>query len=145
MPDSVEKQSNRRAFLMMFLASTFLIWQVPAMDFLERMSHGTQRLVDIVAVIGGLLWVVALVGLVRFGGRKTGPAETRAALEDELVQANRATAFRVGYFAMLVATTAMFALAMFGDPSPRDVAHIILIAGVVTPMYAFAFLERRNA
>ena len=144
MPDNIEKQSNRRAFLLMFLASTFLIWQVPAMDFLERMSQGTQRAVDIVAVIGGLLWVVALIALMVTGGRKTGSPATRAALEDELVQANRQTAFRTGYFAMLGTTTAMFGVAMFGDPSPRDLVHIILVAGVVTPMYAFAFLERHN-
>lgn len=144
MLDTVEKQSNRRAFLMMFMASAFLAWQVPAMDFFERFAQGTPRTVDIVGLLGGLAWLVALVILFAKGGRKRGTAAERAALEDELVKANRMAAFRVGYFSMLVVAALMLALSLFTETTPNDVAQIILAIGVVAPMYTFAWLERRN-
>ena len=145
MPNETEKLSNRRAFLMMLMASAFLIWQVPAMDYFDGLGETEIRRVDIVGMVGGVAWMIALIALFATGGRKSGSPETRAALEDELVKANRASAVKAGYIVMLGIAALMFALSLFNPVTGRDSAHMVLVAGVVAPMYAFAFLERRNA
>lgn len=145
MTNEVDKLSNRRAFLMMLLASAFLIWQVPSMDYFDGLASGDIQAIDIIGMVGGAIWVTALVILFVTGGRKGGTPEARAALEDELVKDNRARAFKIGYFVMLAIAALMFGLSIFNPVTGRDSAHMVLIAGVVAPMYTFAFLERRNA
>ena len=144
MLDDAEKQSNRRANLIIAMASALLIVQVPSMDVFQGASthdfHFTifGAVLSTISIIGGI-WVVVR------GGNNQGTPATQAALEDELVKANRSTAMHVGYFAMLGATVLLFLLSLFSSPTARDVAHIILVTGVVAPMYTFGFLERRNA
>ena len=145
MPNDVDRLSNRRAFLMMLMASAFLVWQVPGMDYLDNLAGREMRSVDIIGIVGAIVWALALVALFMTGGRKGGSAETRAALEDELVQANRANAFKIGYLVMLGVAALMFGVSLFNPVTGRDSAHMVLVAGVVAPMYTFAFLERRNA
>ena len=67
------------------------------------------------------------------------------ALNDELTQANRKRAFVVGYTAMMLCSGFLFALSLFVPVAGVEAAHLILVVGVVAPLYSFAGLERVGA
>lgn len=147
MSNEVERQSRRRRVLLMIMASGFLVWQIPSMDLFARLADGASPVARAVSLAGLLIWAAGLVFLLsksRYLVRKAS-AQERAALEDELVQANRARAFSAGYWAMLVAAGALFAAHQYWPLSGGDIAQLVLMAGVAVPLYAFAILERVNA
>lgn len=147
MNDEIELRSRQRRVVLMVMASAFLVWQVPYMDAFSGMDSAGPSMLDIVSFVGFIAWAGGLVWLLARGRvlvRRASPA-VRSALEDELVRANRAKAFNVGYVAAVGVAAVMFSLSLFLPVSGTDAAHVILIAGVVTPLYAFAILERINA
>ncbi len=147
MNDETELRSRQRRVVLMVMASAFLAWQVPYMDAFSGMDSAGSSPLDIVSFIGFVAWAGGLVWLLARGRvlvRRASPA-VRSALEDELVRANRAKAFNVGYVAAVGVAAVMFSLSLFLPVSGTDAAHVVLIAGVVTPLYAFAVLERINA
>lgn len=138
--DEVEKLSRRRSRLLMVSAGAFLAWQIPMMD---RVSNWDGSGVQIISLIGFLVWAGALVALLIFG-RTTGVKDKglRAALNDELTQHNRAKAFSTGYWVMLIAAGGLLALAQFQPVSGAEAAHILVVLAVVAPCFRFALLER---
>jgi hypothetical protein len=147
MNDEIESRSVRRRILLMVMASAFLVWQIPGMDFLGEISAENPRASQWAAIAGFLVWAAALVFLL-YSGRvatRTKNAAVAAALEDELVRANRSRAFIIGYFAALAIATIVFTMSLFLPITGRDAAQLILVGAVVIPMYAFAILERVNA
>lgn len=145
MTTAIEKISARRSFLMMFMASAFLIWQVPGMDFIDRLVGGNMRVVDGVALIGALLWIIALLALFWTHRRYRQLSDSQnAALEDELVQDNRRKAISIGYWAMLLVAAVMFVAGLYFPVKGVEAAHMVILAGVAIPLYSFAYLERRH-
>ncbi|MEX2495174.1 MAG: hypothetical protein WD448_03740 [Woeseia sp.] len=147
MNDETELRSRQRRVVLMVMASAFLAWQVPYMDAFSGIEAAGPSALDIVSFVGFIAWAAGLVWLLARGRvlvRRASPA-VRSALEDELVKANRARAFNVGYVAAVGVAAVMFSLSLFLPVSGTDAAHVVLIAGVVTPLYAFAVLERINA
>lgn len=138
----VEKLSRRRRMLMVVFVGSFLTWQVPFMDRYAEIASGSSRLVDLVYVAGFLVWALALIALLRFGRSHARDPEVRAALEDELTQANRAKAFSFGYWAMLMMAAALFGASFYLTFSPQEVAHLMVLTAVAAPLLRFAFLER---
>ena len=133
--------------IMMVMTSAFLIWQVPAMDFFERLAVQTDATTRLISVSGFVIWAVALLAWLmmgRIGTRGASPA-VASALEDELVQSNRARSILWGYVAALVASAVMFGLSMFKPVTGGDAAHLILVVTIVVPVYAFIFLDRDRA
>ena len=147
MNQEVETRSNRRRMILMLMAAAFLVWQVPAMDFFEKMSADTQSLRGLLSGAGFLFWAGGLVFLLASGraARSGQDADVNSALEDELVQANRSKSFVVGYIGTLLAAGVLFALNLVVDMSGRDAAQLIMVIAVVTPMFAFVVLERSVA
>lgn len=147
MHDEIESRSLRRRIILMVMASAFLAWQVPLMDFFGSLAGGSDVLARVVSVAGFLVWAGTLVVLLitgRAAARGTTP-EIMAALQDELVQWNRSRAFSVGYMVTLAASAVMFAASLFWPITGTDAAHLILVTAVVAPIYAFVVLERMNA
>ena len=147
MTSRVEALSRRRQVVLMVMASAFLVWQVPYMDMFAGASGAERSLADMVSLMGFLVWALGLVILL-VSGRTLArelSRENRAALEDELVRWNRSRAFTVGYGVALLTAAVMFAVSVFQPVSGADAAHVILVAAVVAPMYAFVLLERLNA
>ena len=131
----------------MVMASACLVWQVPAMDFFARVSGAAQPVLTGLSLAGVLVWAAWLLYLlVRWRPLLLrGDARVTAALEDELVRANRAKSFSIGYFVALAVAALMFALSLFLPVTGTDAAHVVLVVTVVAPIYAFVVLERINA
>lgn len=147
MQADVEKNSYRRRIILMLMASAFLAWQVPAMDYFERLSASTVTLADGISVAGFLIWGATLMYLLATGRKfvRKNDAAVVAALEDELVRSNRRKAFMCGYIVAMVSAGTLFVASMLLPISGKDAAHIVLVLGVVAPMYTFVYLERANA
>jgi len=147
MPDEIERRSLRRRILLMVMASAFLVWQVPAMDFFDGIAGRENPLFRIASLAGFLVWAAGLVMLFTYGrvARGVDAPEITAALEDELVRSNRRRAFTAGYAVSLATSAVVFAASLFWPITGSDAAHLVLVAAVVAPMYAFAVLERINA
>ena len=147
MNKDVETLSQRRRILLMVIASAFMIWQVPLMDFFGGVADNGMNLKGVLAAAGFLVWATGLVFLLVSGKtavRRDNPA-VLSALEDELVRSNRSKALAVGYFAALITSAIVFAVSLFQPLTGNDAAHLILIIVVTAPMYAFAVLERSGA
>ncbi len=147
MADGLERASLARRVVLMVMASAFLVWQVPHMDMFERLAGDSHGVARSLSTFGFLVWIAALVALL-YSGRLLArrlSSEARAALEDELVAWNRGRAFTIGYAVALIAAAVMFAISLYQPVSGADAAHVVLVAAVVAPMYAFAVLERINA
>lgn len=147
MSNDVETRSQRRRVVLIVMASAFMIWQVPAMDFFAGSADGGMNPKHVLAAAGFLVWAAGLVYLLasaRIAARSDNPAVI-SALEDELVRANRSRAFSIGYFVTLAASGMLFAIGQFKPLTGNDAAHLIMVIAVVTPMYVFAVLERPGA
>lgn len=147
MHDEIEYRSLRRRVLLMVMASAFLVWQVPAMDFFEGITALGNTATRIASLAGFLIWAASLVFLLASGrvAQRGARPEVTAALEDELVRSNRGKAFAAGYAVALASSALVFAASLFWPITGSDAAHLVLVAAVVAPMYVFAVLERVNA
>ncbi len=147
MNNEIESKSLQRRILLMVLASAFLIWQVPGMDFLGKAVVENRTVAALIAGTGFVVWAGALIYLFATGrgaSRRRDP-HVASALEDELVQLNRSKAFSTGYWVTLLAAASLFLLSLFQPLTGNEAAHLILVIAVVTPIYAFVVLERSNA
>lgn len=101
----------------------------------------TMRTVDMVRIAGFV--VLALVLAIRsttafsFAGRN-------AVLDDELTRANRASAARLGFWAMFLAALAVLAASFFETVTPMQIVPVVIGAGAVTAALRFAVLEGRG-
>lgn len=67
------------------------------------------------------------------------------ALEDELVDSNRNTALKYGFYAVIIVSAFLSLITPFWRLSGEFAARAILTVGVVTPMFLFSYLERDDA
>lgn len=144
MTDEVERYSRRRRYILIGMALAFLIWQVAGFGIFDDFASGDRRAVRIVSVAAAILWAGMLVWLVAGKAMRGASAPARAALDDELVRANRAQAFAAGYWITLAVAAIVFAAALFADIEAHKAVQLILISAVVAPMFAFAWLEGRG-
>lgn len=147
MNEKIESISLRRRIVLMIMASAFLLWQIPSMDFFGKIAEGNESLAGLISAAGFLIWAGALVLFLLTGRTANCRSDPKAAaiLEDELVRSNRSKAFIVGYFFTLLTSALVFAASLFQPFTGIDAAHVILVIAVVAPIYAFVVLERINA
>jgi hypothetical protein len=129
---------RRRAIV----ASTVILLVTGAAAMIALSEQGgALRSVDVVK-IGALIVLALLLGLratTSFRLAKRDPA-----LDDELTRANRASAARVGYWALMLAVTAAFIGGAVTDLTLTEVAPLVLAAGAVSAGLRFAILEARG-
>lgn len=140
----IEKLSERRRWLLVTMGISFLIWQVADLDVTENLEGMARGGFAITGTVSALVWLAALILLFVSFRRPSTEARSHAALEDELVKANRRIAFAAGYAAMMLAAAGLFLTSIFADLLTKDALNAVLVAGIVTPMFAFAWLEGRG-
>lgn len=140
----VDKLSARRRWLLVIMGLSFLIWQVSDLEIAGQAGGALQDGISAAGLVGALVWIGALVALLLTFKRGQLAKPVRDALEDELVRANRRTAFAIGYGVMIVAAAGLFVLSIFVDIIAKDALNGVLVAGIVGPMFAFAWLEGRG-
>ena len=145
MTDEVEKYSRRRRRLLIGMALAFIVWQVAGFGLIDDFAGGDRRAVRFVSVVAFFFWAAVLVYLVSARAMRGASASARTALNDELVRANRARAFAAGYWGMLIVTGLVFSVSLFVAIPAHEAVQIVLITGVVAPMFAFAWLEGKGA
>jgi hypothetical protein len=145
MTDETEKHSRRRRRLLIGMGVAFIVWQVAGLEIFSDFAGGDRGTVTFISLFAFGIWAFALVRLMLLSRLRGAPPETHAALNDELVQQNRARAFQTGYWVMLAAAALLFTLALFVPLEGNVAAQLILVAGVVAPMFSFARLEGRGA
>ena len=101
----------------------------------------TPRSVDIVRTAGFIILalVIALRSTTAFSfvGRN-------AVLDDELTRANRASAARVGFWAMFLAAMVMLVVSFIETVTPMQIIPVLIGAGAVSAALRFAVLEGRG-
>ncbi len=145
--ENTENLSRQRALILMFLASTYLVWQVPSMDWIADANSESRSWADNIANAGQVLWALGLLVLVIKGKRmfKRLSASAQAVLEDDLVIAHRSKAIKIGYIVLMGVILCLFLLTRFMPMTGSDMSRLIMAIGVVTPLYSFAFLELHGA
>ncbi|CAM3785323.1 hypothetical protein [Litorimonas haliclonae] len=145
--ENTENLSRQRALILMFLGSTYLVWQVPSMDWIADANSATRSWADNIADAGQILWALALLVLVVRGKRmfKRLSSSAQAVLEDDLVKAHRNTSLKIGYLILMMAILGLFLMTRFIPMTGSDMSRLIMAIGVATPLYTFAFLELHGA
>ncbi|MDH7641056.1 hypothetical protein [Sphingomonas oryzagri] len=127
-----EWMSRRRANL--FFASAFLFIAISWADFPMRGS------IDFT-----IIWVawaaLLLLNLTGVGGWLCPPI-ARAMAEDESTRAHRARALSIGFFVGMGVALVMSILVRFVDVNAREVAMIVVTAGISSALISFAAQER---
>lgn len=136
-----EKLSNRRATLLITMAIGFMVWLVLPMNGMASSPDWDTG----VSMIGWLVWVISLALLFWTFRKSAVSADMRAALDDELVKANRAEAFRASYIASALGAVSLYILTLFVEADGAMVARIMLGIVVTAPMLSFAAAEKKNA
>jgi hypothetical protein len=131
-------ERRRRAIL----AAVAIMVMVGAGVMTALAEHaGALRSVDIVKV--GMLIVLALV----LGLRSTTSftlTTRNPVLDDELTRANRASAARAGYWALMLGAALAFVCGVLTDIKVTEVAPLLLAMGAAGAGIRFAILEARG-
>lgn len=139
----VEQALRRRRRVLTVLAIGFVSWQSGLIMSVLGIQSGHARAVDLVRVCGFALMTLVLLWLVFGGWNRTRDPAVRAALNDELTQANRADACRFGFIFTLLAAAAIYAVALFEPVSATEAIPLIIAAGAVSAAFRFIVLDRR--
>ena len=135
MTEKIETISEGRRAGLIGFGTAFLIFQ-----FVSFEIEGLQLVPYLINV-----WLVILAfgGLsIVFRHGKYEAKEIEDALEDELVNSNRNTAFKYGFYATIFVSALLSLITPFWEFSGQIIARAILTVGVVTPMFVFAYLDR---
>lgn len=138
---AVDKKSSRRRRGVLVGAGMLLIVIAGALTVLADTPPSQWRAVDIarISALVLLTLVLSVRATTAFSLIGRDPA-----LDDELTRANRASAARVGYWAMILVGLICLIGSFFGPFTGTATAVIILIAGAVTAALRFVVLEGRG-
>ncbi|WP_018149093.1 hypothetical protein [Henriciella marina] len=145
MEDEVDKYSKKRRRLLVAMACAFIVWQLFGFGIFDDFAGGDRRYTGLISILAFAVWIFALARLLWGKGIRGASPGAQLALNDELVKANRGRAFTFGYGATLVAAGIVFAVSLFFEIHATEAAQLILVTGVVAPMFAFARLEGQGA
>ncbi len=136
--EEAERLSRRR--VSMFVAMTALL-TVQQTAFFSQTATG--RTVDYVRTGAWVLLVGALLAGLLTGGYWLKPRAIRALMDDEVTQANRASAVSLAFTASMAMAIVLFVLAPPLALTAREAIHLIVSTGIVVGMFRFGQLERR--
>ena len=139
MTEKIEAISDQRRAGLIAMGSGFAILQFVSFEI-------ESLLVWIPYVLNVALVMLAYGGLsIVFRRGRYESTEIKDALEDELVNSNRNTAFKYGFYATIFVTALLSLITLFWQASGQVIARVILTVGVVTPMFVFAYIDRTDA
>jgi hypothetical protein len=133
--ENAERASRGRAILMATAAVVLLInvaiqWGNP--HYVEPGVRGGSWIV----LIAAWMFILANGGGLRLRGRM------RALLNDELSLRNRSRALSAGFYAMLLAGSALFVAQWRLEIVAGDAIKLVTAAGLATALLVYAWLER---
>lgn len=145
MTDRIDTLTRRRRVVLAIYGITFLAFQSIVFTSLDA-PVSNWRPVDWAKAAGFAGWSVTLMWILASGGLafRGWSTEVRAALNDELTQANRAFAYRVGYWSVVIVLALLFVLSQFFDLSRSEVLRLTFAIAVAMPACAFAGRERKQ-
>ncbi|WP_267434911.1 hypothetical protein [Sphingomonas sp. GM_Shp_1] len=133
--EKAERKSRGRAILFYLLAITLLASAILAIG---THSEGAARLAPWFVMIG--LTALNLTSL-PFHGKACG--EVSKLMNDETTRDHRRSSFAAGFWAMFAAATATMIVAALWPLSAIDISRVIITAGLMAALVAFATLELR--
>jgi hypothetical protein len=138
--EKADALSKRRARMLPALAVIYLSQQASYLSWNADHDHRGVTMVKISAWL--LLSAVLLAGIATKGFWLEKRA-VRDLIDDELSQANRIEAMRVGFILAMAACIGVYILTMFEIVSGRDAVHIVLSVGLAAALIRWGWLERR--
>ena len=140
----LEKLSEHRRWLLVAFGVSFLLWQACSLEIVKHLDGPIEPIASLIALAAVVIWLASLLLLFARFSRRRMDAPTRAVLEDELVRDIRRLAFSTGYAFMLLVSAVLLAASFYTDVTARDAINLVLVTGVVAPVFAFAWLEGRG-
>ena len=137
---TTETLSQQRRTLLLINGTGFAVWELAQLDML-RANVPADMVWTMISLSGAILWAVTLFLLMRFGPNGKIPKVRLAALNDELALQNRYKAFQTGFFFAVGVAGGLYMLAGVIEFVARDALLLVLVAGVTSATYRFAFLE----
>lgn len=142
MAEDLEKLGVRRRRVILMGAIILLTIITGTMSAFNEATPGAWRTVDILRLCA-FLFLSLVLGL-----RSTTAFSLfgrNAILDDELTRANRATAARTGFWALLLSAMACFIASMLGfEVSVAEALLAVIAAGAISAAIRFSFAERRG-
>lgn len=139
--NSSDQKTSRRRRGVLVGAAMLLIIIAGALTVITATPPDGWRLVDIarISALVLLTLVLSIRSTTAFSliGRNS-------ALDDELTRANRASAARVGYWAMILAGLVCLVASFFEPFTPTASTVIVLVVGAVSAALRFVVLEGRG-
>jgi hypothetical protein len=139
--DAAERIERKTQRILWAAGLAFVVWQI-AFFLLYLDGPPIGRSVDAVRSLAFLAWCAALLVLVATGGGAFASPAVKEVLDDELSRARRATAYRNGFWAMIVFAYGGYLLAHLTALGPLVVAHAVLSGGVVVAVLTLAYTNR---
>ena len=136
--DRAERLGRRRARMLPFLAVVYISQQA---SFFSTPDSG--RPVDHVKISAWLVLTLILLLALATNGAWLQSKEIRALMNDEVTQANRSSAMRMGFLFAMASGMALYFLYQFDPFTAREAIHIILSLGLGAALVRFGMLERR--
>jgi high-affinity Fe2+/Pb2+ permease len=136
--EQAEKLSRRRASMLFGITVLFLAQQAAYFS-----QPPAERAVDYVRIGAWMLLAATLLAALLTGGFWLKPRAVRALMDDDVTQANRASALKLGFALSMATAIALYVLAIPLGLSAREVIHVIVSTGLVAGLLRFGLLERR--
>jgi len=139
--NDMEKVLRRRNRVMAVLAVVMMSLQGAVLAATEHVTLNGGRAVDKVQVGAFVVFALALLRFILTGGRRS---RKYPAMNDELVQANRASALKLGYVVTILALIGVYVAMLL---TPLDVFKyipLLITFGIVVPALRFSLLERKG-
>jgi hypothetical protein len=141
-PDRTAERIELRTQRILWAAGfAFVAWQLA---FFALYSDGipTGRLVDKVRSIAFIACCAMLLLLIATGGGLLRGRKVRELLDDELARARRATAYRNGFWTMILIALAGYVVAQLTTISALGLAHAGASGGVLAAVVTLAYTGR---
>jgi len=138
--ETAERLGRKRARMLPFFAIIFLTQQA---SYFSGPDVNAGRPVDHIRIAAWLAMSVVLLLVLATGGGWFRSREVRALMNDEVTRVHRADAFRIGFFAAMIACIGVYLLGLFEPIGGRETVHLVMSCGIAAVLVRFGMLERR--
>ena len=138
--DKADRLGRRRVRLF-FIVAIILVTQQASFDRILEFTAGPLRTVDIVALSGWVVLVLAALAAMITGGSYFQGRKIRELMNDELSRANRSRALAGGFVVTILTAVVVFVASFFREISAPEAIHAIVTLGLAGALLRFASLE----
>ena len=138
--EAADRLSRRRTRIFPAVAAIFLAQQ--AAYFAE--PEAPVRLVDNVKIGAWLLLSIVLLLALATGGFWLKSKRVRALMDDDTARSNRARALGLAFLVTMTAAILLYGVNLYEPMSGQETIHLLVSIGIVTGLFRFVYLERRD-